>query len=205
MRHLPAHPPAVSRWDDLATVLRDPHYLEARAEAGEIDKLADDFTAALAPDAMPAAHPWRPILRLLEEALRRDLPIRARHPTSLFQCMWNTCWWYDCPDAAHHYDPPKGGWEADGPPWERPGPKLHEWMQMWRQVRESGGNFVWVRALRSPGVPLGGALRVTCTGHSECLPSLPQVNGPLWPNGLRLWPRNGRLRPHSARPTRPLE
>ena len=42
-------------------------------------------------------------LALLDEAIRRDVHFLDRHPTALFQCMWNTCWWYDCPEAAGHY------------------------------------------------------------------------------------------------------
>ena len=52
--------------------------------------LAADFAAAL--DALPRDHPKRRMLELLEEAIRRDIHFIARHPTTLFQCMWNTCW-----------------------------------------------------------------------------------------------------------------
>jgi hypothetical protein len=60
--------------------------------------LAKDFSAATT--AMPADHPKQRMLSLLEEAIRRDIHFIARHPTTLFQCMWNTCWWYDCPQMA---------------------------------------------------------------------------------------------------------
>ena len=68
-----------------------------------IFELVKHFSDALA--AMPTEHPKGRILRLLEEAIRRDIHFVARHPTTLFQCMWNTCWWYDCPEAAKHYVP----------------------------------------------------------------------------------------------------
>ncbi|HUT35332.1 MAG TPA: WD40 repeat domain-containing protein [Planctomycetota bacterium] len=60
--------------------------------------LVKDFHDALA--AMPASHPRHHILSLLKEAIRRDIHFIARHPTTLFQCTWNSCWWYDCPEAA---------------------------------------------------------------------------------------------------------
>src|SRR5439155_18072644 len=63
--------------------------------------LVQDFAAVL--DAMPAEHMRRSILKLLDEALRRDVHFIDRHPTTLFQCLWNSCWWYDCPEAAEHY------------------------------------------------------------------------------------------------------
>jgi len=44
----------------------------------------------------------------VRDALRRDIHFIARHaqdyPQALFQCLWNTCWWYDCPEAALHYE-----------------------------------------------------------------------------------------------------
>jgi hypothetical protein len=62
-----------------------------------IFELVKDFSDVLA--AMPAEHPRRGMVRLLEEATRRDVQFIDRHPTTLFQCMWNTCWWYDCPEV----------------------------------------------------------------------------------------------------------
>jgi hypothetical protein len=56
--------------------------------------LAKDFHDALA--AMSGDHLKRRIFELLEEAIRHDIHFIARHPTTLFQCLWNTWWWYDC-------------------------------------------------------------------------------------------------------------
>jgi hypothetical protein len=84
--------------------------------------LVKDFTDVL--DAMPADHPRRRILKLLDEAIRRDVHFIDRHPTTFFQCMWNTCWWYDCPEAAGHYVAPESGW-SNPPPWQRDGEKLY--------------------------------------------------------------------------------
>ncbi len=77
--------------------------------------LVKDFTDVF--DAMPKDHPRHRILKLLDEAIRRDVHFIDRHPTTLFQCLWNTCWWYDCAEAAGHYDKPDGG------PWELPEPR----------------------------------------------------------------------------------
>jgi hypothetical protein len=59
--------------------------------------LVQDLAAVL--DALPAEHSRRRLLRLLQEALRRDGHFLVRHPTTLFQCLWSSCWWYDCPQA----------------------------------------------------------------------------------------------------------
>ena len=58
-----------------------------------IFELAQDFHDAL--EVMPKEHPRQRILSLIEEAIRRDIHFIDRHPTTLFQCMWNTCWQFD--------------------------------------------------------------------------------------------------------------
>ena len=116
-----------------------------------IFSLIQDFADALA--AMPREHPRYYILKLLDEAIRRDVHFIDRHPTTLFQCMWNTSWWYDCPEAERHYDPPSEGW-TNIPPWQRQGARLHELLGSWRTIRSrfSDGQ-PWLRALGRPNMP----------------------------------------------------
>ncbi len=155
------------RYDDLVRLLTDLFFLEAKAEAGLIFELAADFGNAIG--ALPADYPHRRILRLLEEALRRDLHFLARHPSALFQCLWNLGWWYDCPEAASHYDPPLAGWPPEGPPWESSGPRLSILLDAWRQAKEQRQpGFLWLRTLRPPSVPLGAAQRVF-QGHGSAV------------------------------------
>lgn len=51
--------------------------------------LVKDFADVL--EAMPAEHLRRRIWKLLDAAVRRDMHFIDRHPTTLFQCMWNSC------------------------------------------------------------------------------------------------------------------
>ena len=128
--------------------------------------LAQDVDDAVA--AIPRGHPKHRILELLEEAIRRDIHFIDRHPTTLFQCMWNTCWWYDCPEAAKHYAEPEGGW-LDPPAWERQGPKLSGILDAWRSGKEKAiPGFCWVRSL-CPLVRLGSGTVAVLTGHEECI------------------------------------
>jgi hypothetical protein len=110
LRHLPYHLAAARGADDLADLLSTPEFLEAKVEAGLVFGLVKDFAEAVR--VLPDRHPRRHILTLLEEAIRRDIHFLARHPTTLFQCLWNSCWWYDCPEAAAHYEVPEEGWQA---------------------------------------------------------------------------------------------
>ncbi|REK26403.1 MAG: WD40 repeat domain-containing protein [Planctomycetota bacterium] len=145
--------------------------------------LVKDFADVL--DAMPEGHSRRRILKLLDEAIRRDVHFIDRHPTTFFQCLWNTCWWYDCPEAAKHYRSLTGSWRARGP-------KLYELLETWRAAKFSkspsqwkegqcsqtdstpppaksaglvGRHSYWLRSLRPPAVHLGTAQRAVLRTH----------------------------------------
>ncbi|NUQ65362.1 MAG: hypothetical protein HUU20_23085 [Pirellulales bacterium] len=129
-----------------------------------IFELVHDFSDTVA--AMPAEHPKYRILCLLEEAVRRDVHFIDRHPTAMFQCTWNTCWWHDSPEAARHYEPPQGGWPNDGAAWEKAGSRIHSLLESWRAEKEvTTPGFYWLRSLRPPAIPLGSPQRAVLRGH----------------------------------------
>lgn len=121
-------------------------FLESKAEGGLVFDLVAEITEAA--DLLPPAHPRSATLRLVGEALRRHSHFLSRHPTALFQCLWNQCWWHDCPEAASHFEgelvpsvPPSG---------------LHRLVEAWRDEKEaSSPGFLWIRSLRPPALPLG--------------------------------------------------
>jgi len=136
-----------------------------------IFELAQDFSNASA--VMPSSHPKRRILELLEEAIRRDLHFIARHPITLFQCMWNTCWWYDCPKAASHFTEPKEGWNEDNAPWLTPGPKLYQFLENWSADKEKKVPALrWLRSFRPPTVFLGSGMGAILQGHKASVMSV---------------------------------
>jgi WD40 repeat protein len=180
LRHRIEHLLAAGHAEEAAGLLTDLKFLEAKAEAGLVFELAADFRATVA--ALPAGQPQGRILRLLEEALRREIHFLARHPAALFQCLWNLGWWYDCPEAGRHYDPPAGGWPAEGPPWEQGGPRLSALLEGWRAAREAARpGFVWLRSLRPPALPLGAAQLACLRGHENWVTSVS-----FSPDGRRL-------------------
>jgi WD40 repeat protein len=131
-----------------------------------IFELVNDFAEVL--EVMPGSHPRRRILKLLDEAVRRDVHFIDRYPTTLFQCLWNTCWWYDCPEAATFYETPEGGWPSHGPPWARPESKLAFLLESWRSLkRETTPGFPRLRVAGAPTVPLGTALRAVLRGANS--------------------------------------
>jgi WD40 repeat protein len=175
LRYLPAHLASAQDWDRLADLLTNAAFLEAKNAAGMIFDLAADCTAAVA--SLPEDRPQRRILRLLDEALRRDIHFIARHaqdyPQALLQCLWNSCWWYDSPEAARHYAQPRGGRRESKPPWERPGPKACAVVESWRRLRPSArSGLTWLRSLRPPPLPLGSPQQAVLRGHEHSVTSV---------------------------------
>ena len=170
--HLRDHLAAAGRSGELLDLLLGSQWLESKAEHGHVFDLPLDFDAARRIDVDDPAR--RLNLNLLDEALRRDIHFIARHPGLLFQCLWNTGWWYDCPDAAFYYDPPPGGWPPEGPPWDRPASeRLSVLLEARRTARQqSRPDTVWLRSLRSPDIPLGGAQRAVLRGHVHWVTSV---------------------------------
>ena len=145
---------------------------------------------------MPEDRPQRRILKLLEEALRRDIHFIARHkedyPQGLFQCLWNTCWWYDCPAAAKQYIEPEEGWTEKNAPWSRTGPKLYKLMEQWRDAKATASPY-WTRSLRPPTVHLASSQMAVLHGHEgrlnsvALLPDGHRAVSAAQDNTLRLW------------------
>lgn len=129
-----------------------------------IFELVKDFAEVL--ESMPKEHPRYRILKLLNEAIRRDVHFMARHPTTLFQCMWNTCWWYDCPEAANHYEPQSDECDSCAPPWLHNGLKISALLEHWRMLKkqEKSGRY-WLRALRPLPHCFGGGHGPVLVGH----------------------------------------
>ncbi|MBI4615360.1 MAG: DUF4062 domain-containing protein, partial [Planctomycetes bacterium] len=163
-------------WQNVLNILTHLPYLEAKAKAGLVFDLAADYDFALARapvtlppraslERSPGVVVTRRILELLAEALGRDLVFLSRHPESLFQQLYNYCYWYDCPEGRAHYVPPEGGWKTP-PPWEEPGPKLYMVAEAWRE-RTQARKSIWLGSRLAPAVELGTALRLVLRGHES--------------------------------------
>jgi WD40 repeat protein len=192
LRHLVTHLLAADQSDEAVTLLRTPGFLEAKTEAGLVFDLTADFTTCVA--NLAAAHPWRRRLGLLEEALRADIHFIARHPSCLFQCLWNRAWWYDCPEAARHYEQHPKGSLAGPPPWEEAGPRLATLLEDWRRGKEKEmPGFRWLRSLRPPAIHLGTAQKAVFSGHLGPVYSVAfspdgrRVGSGSWDWTVRVW------------------
>lgn len=158
LRELPYHLVAAAQCDEVEALFTDIQYLEAKVTAGLIFDLPEDLRIAVA--TLPSDRPMRSILQLLDEAIRRDIHFIGNHAVDyrqgLFQCLWNTCWWYDSPAADAHYEQLSKvlrPWNKDG------GPKLYTLLERWRrQKEEATPSFYWMRSIRPPVTPLDSGL-----------------------------------------------
>lgn len=141
------------KWNDLARLFTEIFFLEAKVEAGLIFELATDFRQVL--KVLPIELSQSHILKMLQEGISRDIHFINRHPTTLFQCLWNSCWWYDSPQSDRHYPKPDSGWSQSEPPWDQDKPKLHVLLESWRAYKaQLGLAGLWMRSLRPPPIPI---------------------------------------------------
>lgn len=132
------------QFDEAAELLISLEYLEAKTEAGQVAELVSEFVTTTA--GLPESHPLRQRLPLLGAAVRRDLHFLTRHPTTLFQCLWNSCWWHDSPRAARYFE--------TGSP-SPSGAELHRSLEQWRTTKKrQQPDFCWVRSLTPGAMPL---------------------------------------------------
>lgn len=121
-----------------------------------IFSLVQDFADVL--DSMPADHPRHRILKLLDEAIRRDVHFIDRHSTTFFQCLWNSCWWYDCPEAADHGAPPIQTVKQP-PPDGSDQKSICRLAESWQRIKAATTpDFCWIRSSRPPEYALGTGL-----------------------------------------------
>ena len=172
-------------WGEVEQLFINLFFLEAKTEAGMVFDLVSDFTQTL--KILPAERPWYPNIRLLKEALRRDVHFIASQPTTLFQCMWNSCWWYDCPEIERHY-------KGNNSPVEKKDIQVYRLLELWRQQKEQvQPGFNWLRSSRPPLIALGMGMIAVFSGHTSCVSSVAiSPNGKVlasgsWDHTVRLW------------------
>ena len=198
--HLRDHLIAAGRGAELADLLHELRWLEAKNAAGLAFDLPHDFRVAMAVLSKGDAR-WRR-LRLIDQALARDLHFIDRHredyPQALFQCLWNNGWWYDCPAAAAHHDPPLGGWRGGGPLWpwdQRTNDRLATLLESWREGEgQRTAGFIWLESLRPPRFPLGERAELACLrGHEGWVTSVSfdragrRIVSGSYDNTVRVW------------------
>lgn len=194
LRNLTAHLIKAKEIDRLYKLLTNIDFIEAKVEEISVYELFINFTEAL--KIIPNDHSYGYILKLLKEAIGRDIQFIARHPTTLFQCLWNTCWWYDCPEASKYYDQEKTEEQSS----KQDIPKLHGLMELWRTSKERNNpGFFWIRSLSPPVHYLGSSQILVIQDHNDIVldvkfsPDGKYIASGSCDNTWRLWnTRNGK-------------
>jgi WD40 repeat protein len=122
--------------------------------------LVNDFEIAV--KSLPLSNTYRNHLKLLQQAIQHDIDFISRHPTCLFQCLWNSCWWHDSPKTPEHcLDPhPVMSQTSDNTV------HLYKILEEWRSYKEAQG-LVWLRSKRPPNFPLGTKENFRYRAHQD--------------------------------------
>jgi hypothetical protein len=176
LRHLPGHLLDSEQWDEAHDLLTTLSYVEAKAQAGYVGDLAEDFKAAA--EAAPRSRRAEArILRVLGRAIEHEMGFLWRHPGLVFQVCWNRGWWTDAETAGYYFEVEEDAEEEYQPPWAREGPKVSDQMERWRLERAEAP---WVRRLLPPR-GLFAPDQTVLRGHED------RVNHVAWsPSGERL-------------------
>lgn len=180
LRFGPRHLLEAERSNEAAVLLLDLFFLEGKTLAEMVFDLVGDLNVVAA-RLNKEDHRCR-WLGLIEEAIRRDIHFIARHPSALFQCLWNSCWWYDCSEAANHYVFLVSSLPYGVTPWKEQEHPLSTLLEAWRSAKEKAKPcYKWLRLLRPMGEPLGTALKAIFRGHEGIVWSVA-----FFPDGRRL-------------------
>jgi WD40 repeat protein/uncharacterized protein YukE len=165
LHHLPGHLLDAGQWDEAHDLLTTLAYVEAKAQAGYVGDLAEDFKAAA--EAAPRGQSAEArILRVLGRAIEHEMGFLRRHPELVFQVCWNRGWWTDAEEAVHYFDIEANAEEEYQPPWAREGPKVSELLERWRQERSE---TPWVRRLLPPNDLFSSGQTVLRGQNSYCV------------------------------------
>ncbi|MFA6186461.1 MAG: WD40 repeat domain-containing protein [Phycisphaerae bacterium] len=166
INHLVSHVISSKRWDRLEELLLNIFFLEEKTEAGKIYELAEDFAEAIR--SIPSKAKYNKFYSIIKEAIRRDIHFIEQHPGTLFQCLWNACWWYDCHETHEHYNVDAIEYSNKLLPWKGSKEKICKLLESWDSTRATNNqNHVWLKSHRPPIYPLNQSQIRVFNGHKS--------------------------------------
>jgi len=137
-------------------------YLETKVNYLSIFELYNELNAAL--DIFALGDPYRTIISSLSIAIGKNLLFINRYPHNLFQCLWNSCWWHDCPERNRFIQEQPTMVNAD-----LKEPKLHVIMEAWRKAKEADPFFSWIRLKTPPLERMGSPEKMVLQAHDDII------------------------------------
>jgi hypothetical protein len=134
LRYLTAHLAEQSEYLKLVDLVCDPTYLEAKAESNLIFDLVEDLSTAIA--NLPRDDERSDVISALQTTLRYDIHFVQRHPTTLFQSVWNRVWGHMVEDTCSHYEDASPGDAQTSQGSLPPSLPLNRFLASWRAFKE---------------------------------------------------------------------
>ena len=168
---LPYHLAKANQVSKIYQLLTNIEFLELKTELFSVFDLIEDF---LLIKILQLEKTKKEILVLIEEVIRRNIHFLHLHPQSLFQCLWNYCWWYDSPALSDFIDYKKIHTTFNKNYLTKIKQKnLHLLPERWlEQKKMNNEDFYWLRTLTPPITPLGGNLEQSFSGHTDSILSI---------------------------------
>ena len=154
---LPYHQTEGKDIDGAYKTLTDFVFIDSKVKIGKAFQLLEDYQAALNIDTKGKYK----LLPLIVKAYRTEVNFIAHHTDSLFQSMYNNCWWYDHPRAGEFY-------ESSSNEDEQQNEKLYRLMELWENTNSAmNPGFRWLKSLQPPPVLLNGPQQSVLRGLSS--------------------------------------
>lgn len=191
LRYVVFHAIGGSADEHAQKLAEDYEFLETQAEAGFVTSLKNNLDS-IAERLRETGNPASGLIQDFANAVWESMAFLRRHPSALFQCMWNALWWIDSPEAKKWQEPKPH--LSNGLPGEAAALKAprYQFMERWRlwKDRKSPG-FSWIRAISPPTRRPGESFSLE--GHTSFISALDTTSDGLTAlsasgdRSLRLW------------------
>jgi WD40 repeat protein len=94
-------------WPDAIECLTGAWYWREKLSSETVPALLAELTRAVR--EIPKHHDGYLTVSGLQRALERDADFLMKHPSAVFQSVWNLCAWHGNQESAAHFDPPEVG------------------------------------------------------------------------------------------------
>lgn len=157
-------------WDEIEESFLDINFLEAKAKAGMVGEMVEDFSIVV--NSIPIHNQWNNLLFIIRRVIYNYADFITEEPSSLFQCLWNHSWWYDSPDAKLHYvkeDRTPGSHSSN-----QGHLKISTILEQWLKTKEEkSSSLLWIKSIRpDTSIPIGTDQETVFHAHNAAISGL---------------------------------